>query len=74
MAATVVDHITPHGGDVALFWDVANWQGLCKAHHDEKTAREDGGFGNRTSSKPLPGGDAEGLPTAPDHPWNARPA
>jgi 5-methylcytosine-specific restriction endonuclease McrA len=32
--ATVVDHIKPHEGDQALFWDEANWQALCKAHHD----------------------------------------
>lgn len=37
--ATVVDHITPHRGDRKLFWDPANWQGLCKLHHDQKTAR-----------------------------------
>lgn len=43
--ATVVDHIKPHKGDPALFWDVSNWQSLCKTHHDQKTAREDGGFG-----------------------------
>lgn len=46
-AATVVDHIIPHKGDKALFWDSKNWQPLCKSHHDRKTAREDGGFGNR---------------------------
>ncbi|CAH1653514.1 5-methylcytosine-specific restriction protein A [Hyphomicrobiales bacterium] len=43
--ATVVDHRVPHRGDQALFWDVTNWQPLCKAHHDRKTATEDGGFG-----------------------------
>jgi 5-methylcytosine-specific restriction protein A len=45
MPATVVDHITPHRGDVRLFWDRTNWQALCKPCHDRKTAREDGGFG-----------------------------
>lgn len=45
--ATVVDHITPHRGDKKLFWDKTNWQPLCKEHHDIKTAKEDGGFGNR---------------------------
>ena len=46
--ATVVDHITPHKGDSALFWDVAgNWQPLCKPHHDKKTASE-GAFGRET--------------------------
>ncbi|ASS66387.1 5-methylcytosine-specific restriction enzyme A [Paenibacillus sp. RU4T] len=48
-AATVVDHIVPHQGDKVLFWDRNNWQGLCKLHHDRKTAQEDGGFGNGKS-------------------------
>lgn len=46
-AATVVDHIKPHRGDKVLFWDRNNWQSLCKACHDRKTATEDGGFGRR---------------------------
>ncbi len=25
------DHIKPHRGDVALFWDVGNWQPLCES-------------------------------------------
>lgn len=37
--ATVVDHIKPHRGNRGQFWDKANWQGLCKHHHDQKTAR-----------------------------------
>lgn len=45
VAATVVDHIVPHKGDAGLFWDRGNWQSLCKACHDAKTAREDGAFG-----------------------------
>ena len=44
--ATVVDHITPHRGNMTLFWDMDNWQPLCKECHDRKTAKEDGGFGN----------------------------
>lgn len=43
--ATVVDHIIPHRGDKARFWDSNNWQPLCKRCHDRKTATEDGGFG-----------------------------
>jgi 5-methylcytosine-specific restriction protein A len=43
--ATVVDHIKPHKGDPAAFWDRDNWQSLCKPCHDSKTARFDGGFG-----------------------------
>jgi 5-methylcytosine-specific restriction enzyme A len=38
--ATVVDHVVPHRGDAALFWDQANWAALCKPCHDAKTARE----------------------------------
>ena len=39
--ATVVDHIKPHRGDRALFWDRDNWQALCKSCHDSKTGKED---------------------------------
>lgn len=46
--ATVVDHVIPHKGDQRLFWDMSNWQSLCKSCHDAKTAREDGGFNNPT--------------------------
>jgi len=44
-AADVTDHIKPHKGDQVLFWNVDNWQPLCKRHHDIKTVKEDGGFG-----------------------------
>ena len=47
VSATVVDHIIPHQGQAdPLFWDVTNWSAKCKRHHDEKTARQDGGFGH----------------------------
>ena len=39
-SATEVDHIIPHKGDMRLFWDVSNWQGLCKSCHSKKTAEE----------------------------------
>ncbi len=38
--ATEVDHIEPHRGDRALFFDRSNWQSLCKPCHSRKTARE----------------------------------
>jgi 5-methylcytosine-specific restriction enzyme A len=38
--AVVVDHRVPHRGNHELFWDEANWQGMCKRCHDTKTARE----------------------------------
>lgn len=31
--AAVVDHIRPHRGDQALFWDQSNWQRLCTPCH-----------------------------------------
>lgn len=42
-----VDHIIPHKGDMKLFWDPKNHQALCEGCHNRKTAKEDGGFGNR---------------------------
>jgi 5-methylcytosine-specific restriction protein A len=38
-AATVVDHMTRHRGDKALFWDETNWQPRCKHDHDSKTVK-----------------------------------
>lgn len=38
--ATVVDHIRPHRGDLALFSAPENLQSLCKRCHDRKTLRE----------------------------------
>ena len=46
-AASVIDHIVPHRGDWKLFWDSNNHQPLCPRCHNQKTVREDGGFGNR---------------------------
>jgi 5-methylcytosine-specific restriction endonuclease McrA len=31
--ATLVDHIRPHRGNWAVFWDRSNWQPLCTACH-----------------------------------------
>ena len=43
--ADEVNHIQPHAGNAALFFDVGNWQALCASCHSTKTANEDGGFG-----------------------------
>lgn len=40
-AASVVDHIIPHRGDMVLFWDRSNWQSLCKPCHDIVKKREE---------------------------------
>jgi 5-methylcytosine-specific restriction protein A len=46
-----VDHREPHRGDRARFFNRGNLWLLCKKHHDRKTARFDGGFGNEV--KPM---------------------
>ncbi len=46
-AATLVDHIEPHKGDMKKFWNRKNWQSMCDPCHNIKTAKEDGGFGNK---------------------------
>ena len=38
--AKAVDHIAPHEGDMNLFWDEGNWQGLCWSCHSRKTWKE----------------------------------
>lgn len=52
--ATEVDHKIPHKGNYNLFWDQNNWQSLCSTCHKQKTAREDGSFGNQVKSHPPP--------------------
>lgn len=46
-AASVVDHITPHQGDDALFWDASNHQALCKPCHDGAKAKDERAAGQR---------------------------
>ena len=47
-----VDHVIPvMNKDDPLFWDENNWQSLCLNHHSEKTAREDGGLGNKRKER-----------------------
>ena len=36
---TELDHIVPHRGDLKLFWQEDNLQGLCATHHSSKTGR-----------------------------------
>jgi HNH endonuclease. len=39
IAATVVDHIQAHKGDMKLFWDPSNHRPLCKLCHDRFGAK-----------------------------------
>ena len=68
--ATHADHIKPHRGDPALFWDITNIQGLCRSCHSSKTCRRDGGFGLKDQRTPLKGTDGDGMPTDGQHHWN----
>ena len=61
-AATVVDHVVPHKGDLTLFWDRSNWQPLCKRCHDAVKQREEAGV--------VAGCDASGAPLDPHSHWH----
>ena len=39
--ATLTDHIKPHRGDYALFWDESNHASLCTACHSSKKQQEE---------------------------------
>ena len=59
----IVDHVTPHKGDVGLFWDRDNWQALCKHCHDsykktfEMSGKDKGSY-------------VDGQPMGRNHHWN----
>jgi 5-methylcytosine-specific restriction endonuclease McrA len=61
--ATTVDHVTPHKGSAARFFDPKNLQSLCgSCHSSAKQQIERNGF-HRTIG-------ADGWPTDPAHPAN----
>jgi 5-methylcytosine-specific restriction protein A len=39
--ACIADHVTPHKGDICLFFDADNLQSLCKTCHDVSKQREE---------------------------------
>jgi len=49
--AQAVDHIKPHKGNHALFWDKANWRPICISCNSRKAVREEGGFGRARKVK-----------------------
>jgi 5-methylcytosine-specific restriction protein A len=63
-AATLTDHIKPHRGDAKLFWDPTNWEPLCVACHNYKTATEDSSFARRRGAAPATVG---GVESSDDH-------
>ena len=59
--ATLVDHVVPHKGDMALFWERANWQplcGWCHAHVKQVLERRymlgDADVADLYMSRPMP--------------------
>jgi hypothetical protein len=60
--ATVAHHIEPHRGDYTVF-KLSPLRSLCKACHDSLDHH-----GNR----PRYPTNADGSPSDPRHPWNAR--
>ena len=65
VAASVVDHITPHKQDQVLFWDSNNWQALCiNCHNSYKQQLEKSGT--------IAGCDVSGKPLDPNHHWNKK--
>lgn len=65
--AELVDHIIPHKGDQALFWDEDNWQSLCHKHHNAtKKAQEARGYSSEVGK--------DGWPLDQNHPANKKSA
>ena len=60
--ASVVDHVTPHRGNVDLFWS-GPFQSLCKVCHDGAKQREDN-KGRAIGVTP------DGTPLDRSHHWN----
>ena len=63
VAASVVDHITPHRGDMSVFWDSKNWQALCAECHASYKQRLE-------KSGTVIGCGLDGVPIDPNHRWN----
>jgi 5-methylcytosine-specific restriction protein A len=40
----VVDHVDPHRGDHAKFWNASQWQAACRWHHDKIKKRLEAAF------------------------------
>ena len=66
--ATVADHVEPHRGDRARFFDSNNLMSLCATCHNAiKQQTEKRGLGPGT----LKGSGLDGLPLDGTHPWFA---
>jgi 5-methylcytosine-specific restriction protein A len=61
----VTDHKIPHRGDERLFWDEANWQGLCWSCHSSKSRSDASGKPRR----PRKGCGVDGMPLPGSGHW-----
>lgn len=61
--ATVVNHIKPHKGDLALFYDTSNFEAVCAPCHDGPIKQAEY-LGYSTDI------GLDGWPIAPNHPAN----
>ena len=63
--ADTVDHIIPHRGDEALFWDALNIRSCCRACHDSVAQEKDlHGYAR--------GARLDGEPLDASHPWSQK--
>jgi 5-methylcytosine-specific restriction protein A len=63
--AVHVDHVIPHKGDMNVFWDSTNWQGLCMEHHNRfKQQIENRGYSSEVG--------LDGFPLDENHPANRK--
>lgn len=65
-AATVVNHVVPHKGNLQRFFDQGNWEAICAPHHDRDAQSEERrGYSTEVG--------LDGFPTDPKHPANRTP-
>jgi len=64
--ATVADHVIPHRGEERLFWS-GELQSLCATCHSHYKQLHEAGKHSAACG-------VDGMPTDPQHPWNARDA
>ena len=68
--ATVVNHKTPHKGNECIFWDIQNWESVCKTCHDSTVKKLEHGKVDGKDFVINNTSDKDGLPQSSSHPWN----
>ena len=68
--STVVNHKIPHKGDERLFWDILNWEPVCKQCHDSTVAKLENGKVDGKDFISNNQCDADGMPQSNKHPWS----